>query len=135
MISNTQMASRSEATPSIESVMDVPTVSETGDNLPTTTETDDPSVSPRDTPSRQLIFEPHAPTKSIFASNITTFIVGPQLHRLKAHKDVLMQADFFAGLFRGSWSEAQKDEIELPEDDTLAVGTMLHYLYTGKLVQ
>jgi len=65
-----------------------------------------------------------------------TIVVGPEKRRFIAPKNVLCQHSlFFKAAFSGNWAESSPGScLEMPEDDSDAFTTYLHWTVTGEVV-
>jgi hypothetical protein len=65
---------------------------------------------------------------------MVTLYVGPKRKQFTVHKKLLCdRCEFFSKAFRGNFSEAEKGEMYLPDDDPGAFSSLVDYLYRGVL--
>jgi hypothetical protein len=72
----------------------------------------------------------------VLGNEIVTLYVGPKRKQFTVHKKLLCdRCEFFSKAFRGNFSEAEKGEMNLPDDDPGAFSSLVDYLYRGVLLK
>ena len=71
---------------------------------------------------------------SFSKSGIITLLVGPDKAPLQVHKGLLCaKSKFFKACFEGSFAEADKSSVDLPEDNVSVVEDFISWLYGSAL--
>jgi hypothetical protein len=72
---------------------------------------------------------------SFTTSEIVTVLVGPKRKRFHLHRDLICQRSPFMEkcLSKNRFSEGEKNELYLPEDDPKAFAIVVDWIYRAKL--
>lgn len=58
--------------------------------------------------------------------------MGPYAETFYVHRDVLVKSEYFRKALNGDFQEAERQAIDLPEEETAIFSFLVAYLYEGK---